>query len=328
VIRRIAIVAYPNVQLVDVVGPLEVFALADRFSRECGRGAAYSAEVVASSPEPVTASNGLTILPGRALAAVRGELDTIIVAGGAGTPVAMRDMVLQGWLQRRARTTRRVASVCSGAFVLAAAGLLDGKRATTHWSECDRLAEAFPETTVERDPIFVRDGNIVTSAGVTAGMDLALALVEEDLGRDLALHVARWMVLFVRRPGGQSQFSAQLAAQQASRGPLREPLAELLSFISEQPAADLSVSALAQRCDMSERNFARVFRREIATTPAEYVERARVEVARRLLEETATSLDAVASTCGFGSIETFRRSFHRVLGVAPSSYRSRFRTAS
>jgi transcriptional regulator GlxA family with amidase domain len=213
-----------------------------------------------------------------------------------------------------------VSSVCTGAFVLAKAGLLDGRRATTHWASCDRLAARYPAVTVEPDPIFVRDGNVYTSAGVTAGMDLALALVEEDLGRKTALEVARRLVLFVKRPGGQSQFSAQLAAQTADR----EPLRELQDWIGGNLDADLSVPALARRAHMSERNFARAFRRELGLTPAAYVEIARVESARMALESAATPVEVVARQAGFGTVETMRRAFHRRLGVGPADYRARF----
>ena len=211
-------------------------------------------------------------------------------------------------------------SVCTGAFVLAEAGLLDGHRATTHWASCDRLAERYTDVSVERDPIFVRDGNVYTSAGVTAGMDLALALVEEDLGRRTALEVARWLVLFVKRPGGQSQFSSQLAAQTAAR----EPLRDLQEWIAGNLDGDLSVPALADRAHMSERNFARAFRRELGLTPAAYVEVARVEAARIALESSATPVDVVAAQTGFGTVETMRRAFHRRLGVGPAAYRARF----
>ena len=211
--------------------------------------------------------------------------------------------------------------MCSGAFLLARAGLLAGRRATTHWSVCDELARIFPDTTVDPDAIYVRDGNVATSAGITAGMDLALALVEEDLGRELALEVARWLVLFVRRPGGQSQFSTQLRSQSAERAPIRE----LQTWIVEHPTDDLSVGNLASRVAMSPRHFARVFTRETGVTPAVYVEATRVELGRRLLEETGLGLDAVAEAAGFGSVETLRRAFHRTLGVAPSDYRARFR---
>ena len=323
-VRQIAMVAYPGVQSLDVVGPLEVFSTANRFDRHGamvndGRASAYRVDVVTTTGSPFAASSGLTMLPTRRLDQLR-RVDTVVVAGGTGTPEAMRDSELLAWLREIAPKTRRIASVCSGAFVLAAAGLLAGRRATTHWSECDRLANMFDDIVVESDPIFVRDGNIATSAGVTAGMDLALAFVEEDLGRDVALAVARWLVMFVGRPGGQSQFSAQLSGQQSQR----EELRDLQLFIAEHPTSDLSVGALCSRVAMSERNFARVFSREVGVTPGEYVERTRVEVARRLLQETSLSLELVAHGSGFGSAETLRRAFHRQISVAPRDYRSRF----
>jgi transcriptional regulator GlxA family with amidase domain len=219
---------------------------------------------------------------------------------------------------------RRLAAVCTGTFLLAEAGLLDGRRATTHWRACEQLARRYPTITVERDPIFVRDGNVHTSAGVTAGMDLALALVEADHGRALALRVARELVMFLQRPGGQSQFSTQLAVQTADR----EPLRELQARIADHLADDLSVPALAAQVAMSERNFARMFTREVGLTPARFVERARVEGARRRLEESADSTDMVAAQSGFASAEVMRRSFVRLLGVPPSAYRGRFRSVA
>ena len=314
--KTVLVVAYPEVQLLDVAGPLEVFALAERF-----RAGSYRVEVVTSDGRPLRTSSGLELVPHAPVDAYEQGADTVLVAGGNGTVTAMGDDHLVKWLQTAAPRCRRVASVCSGAFLLATAGLLDGRRATTHWSVCDELARAFPSTTVDADAIYVRDGPVATSAGITAGMDLALALIEEDLGRELALEVARWLVLFVRRPGGQSQFSTQLRAQAAERVPLRE----LQTWIVENPTADLSVGALASRVAMSPRHFARVFARETGVTPAAYVEASRVDLARRLLEETGLGLDAVADGAGFGSVETLRRAFHRTLGVAPSDYRSRFR---
>src|SRR5262249_52522221 len=195
----------------------------------------------------------------------------------------------------------------TGTFILAATGLLDGRRATTHWAWCASLASMFPAVHVDPDPIFVRDGNLYSSAGVTAGMDLALSLVEEDLGRTAALETARQLVLFLRRPGGQSQFSAQLSAQAAERQPLRE----LVAWIVDHPDADLSVEALARRAAMSPRHFARVFTREVGTTPARYVETVRVEAARRRLEEATNGVDAIADACGFGTAETMRRALLR-----------------
>ena len=213
--------------------------------------------------------------------------------------------------------------MCSGAFVLAEAGLLDGKRATTHWRVCDLLARSFPAVEVDPDPIYVRDGNVWTSAGVTAGMDLALALVEEDLGRDVALAIARRMVLFLRRPANQSQFSAPLQAQAAERDGIREAQ----HLVTEHPEGDCSVAALARAAAMSERNFARCFTDEVGVTPARYVERVRVETARRLLEDTDEGVEAIAAAAGFGTAETMRRTFLRLLRTNPTEYRRRFRAA-
>ena len=281
--RRVTVVAFPDVEVLDVAGPLEVFAQAAHFRR-----AAYTTEILTSGASPIVCSAGVKLVPD-------------------GT----------------APRVRRLASVCSGTFLLAEAGLLDGRRVTTHWRGCDELARRYPALTVERDPIFVRDGTVYTSAGVTAGMDLALALVEEDHGRQLALRVARQLVMFLKRPGGQSQFSAQLALQTADR----EPLRELQAWIADHLDGDLSVPVLAAEVAMSERNFARVFTRDVGVTPARFVERARVEGARRRLEESADGVEMVAARCGFGSAEVMRRAFLRLLGVPPSAYRGRFRSA-
>jgi transcriptional regulator GlxA family with amidase domain len=312
--RRVVIVAFPGVQPLDVVGPAEVFTTAATVSR-----GAYSVEVAAPESGPVP-STSVGVVADRALRSCRGPIDTLVVAGGPGSRDAARDDAFVSWVRAAAARSRRVSSVCTGAFVLARAGLLDGRRATTHWASCERLAQRHSAVTVEPDPIFVRDGEVYTSAGVTAGMDLALALVEDDLGRRVALEVARWLVLFVKRPGGQSQFSAQLAAQT----PDREPLRELQEWIAGNLDADLSVPALAARAHMSERNFARAFRRELGLTPGAYVEVARVEAARIALESAATPVDVVARQAGFGTVETMRRAFHRRLGVGPAEYRARF----
>jgi transcriptional regulator GlxA family with amidase domain len=322
----VALVGYPDVQLLDVAGPLEVFASTSRWLLAEGRRTTpgYAVELLARAPGTVATSSGLRLVADRAYRAVRGGVDTLLVAGGPGTPAAMRDRALLAWLRRMASRVRRLGAVCTGTFVLAEAGLLDGRRATSHWNWCATLAERYPRVTVDPDPIFIRDGHVYTSAGVTAGMDLALALVEEDYGRDVALQVARQLVLFLRRPGGQSQFSAQLATQAADR----EPLRELQAWIVDHPGADLSVPALARRVAMSPRNFARVFAQEVGTTPARFVEAVRVEAARRRLEESAHGVDVVASACGFGTAEAMRRAFLRRLRVPPSAYRSRFRTAT
>jgi transcriptional regulator GlxA family with amidase domain len=314
--RRIVLVAFDRLQALDLVGPAEVFSIASRL----GAGA-YTTEVVAGAKQEIATSSGLRLRPDRTLGACRGPIDTLVVVGGEGVPAALRDARLVGWIGRAAARSRRVASVCNGAFLLARAGLLDGRRATTHWAACEALARRHPEIEVEPDAIFVKDGDVYSSAGVTAGMDLSLALVEQDLGREAALEVARWLVLFLKRPGGQSQFSAQLSAQIAER----EPLKELQAWIADNLGADLAVPALAERACMSPRNFARAFRREVGVTPAAYVEAARVEAARVALDGTHEPIDSVARRCGFGTVETMRRAFHRRLGVGPSSYRERFR---
>lgn len=308
--RRIVIVAFPDVQALDVTGPAEVFTQAG----------GYVVQVAAPRAEPLRTGSGYAIVPELALGDVRGPIDTLLVAGGEGTRAAARDEDLIDWLRTIAPRARRVASVCTGAFLLARAGLLDGRRATTHWAWCDELARQFPQVIVEPDPIFVADGNVHTSAGVTAGMDLALALVEEDLGPAAALAVARQLVMFVRRPGGQAQFSTGLAAQAAGHAPLRE----LQAWMADHLDGDLSVEALADRAHMSPRSFARAFRRETGTTPAAHVEALRVERARLLLESTASPVAAVARACGFGTVETMRRAFARRVGVPPAAYRSRF----
>ena len=252
------------------------------------------------------------------------EIDTLIVPGGRGTRPLVADETLLGWISQTTSHVRRTASVCTGAFLLAAAGLLDGRRATTHWASAEALARSYPAVQVDPDPIFLRDGNIWTSAGVTAGMDLALALVEDDLDRDAALEIARHLVLFLRRPGNQSQFSATLAAQE----PEREPLREVQRLVVEDVAAEHSVEAMAARAHMSPRHFARSFRAEIGVTPARYVERVRLEAARRRLEDTAEPIAAIASGCGFGTAETMRRVFLRALEVGPAEYRRRFQSRS
>ena len=313
--RRIVLVAFPDVQSLDISGPSEVFSLAERAAP-----GAYAIELVSIAGGPVPASSGLTLLAHSSTAACRGAIDTLVVAGGLGARDAARDERLLSWIRLAARRSRRVSSVCTGAFLLARAGLLDGCRATTHWAACDALKRNYPSIEVQSDPIFVRDGNVYTSAGVTAGIDLSLALVEEDLGRRAALDVARALVLFVRRPGGQAQFSAGLAGQAAERPSLRD----LQDWIAGNVDRDLSVTALAARSFMSPRNFARVFGREVGVTPAAYVESVRIERARVLLETTALPLEEVATRCGFGSPETLRRSFARRLRVSPSEYRRRF----
>jgi transcriptional regulator GlxA family with amidase domain len=270
----------------------------------------------------MTRNGGYGIAPLRTTKELRGPIDTLIVAGGFGVYDAVEDGGLIRWIRSAAKRSRRVTSVCSGSFLLARAGLLEGKRATTHWSSCAELARRHPEVEVDPNPIFVHDGDVWTSAGVTSGMDLALALVEDDLGREVALEVARWLVLFLQRPGGQAQFSSHLQSQLAERMPLRE----LQGWIADNLDGDLRVEALAERAAMSPRNFARAFRREVGMTPAAYVTELRVESARQRLEGGSEPIENVAASCGFGTPETMRRAFARRMGVPPADYRARFRT--
>ncbi len=319
--RQIAILVYPGVQSLDFAGPLEVFTGAQRLIEATDRSErGYEIKLVSHEGKALQSSSGLTVTPHASLASVPTAIDTLIVAGGQGCMEAVADHALLEWIVRVASTARRTASVCTGAFLLAAAGLLDGRRATTHWASAAELAARHPEVEVDPEPIFVRDGPIWTSAGVTAGMDLALALVEEDLDRDAALTIARHLVLFLRRPGNQSQFSATLSAQQPARAGLRE----VQRHVVEHPASELSVEELAACAHMSPRHFARAFRAETGVTPARYVERVRLEAARRRLEDTAEPIAAVAVSCGFGTTETMRRVFLRALDVGPAEYRRRF----
>jgi transcriptional regulator GlxA family with amidase domain len=319
--RQIAILVFPGVQSLDLTGPLEVFSAAQRLVDASARGArGYEIRILSRDGAPLRTSSGLTITPHAALHESRGPIDTLIVAGGDGHAAASRDQALLRWIARASARARRTASVCTGAFLLAAAGLLDGRRATTHWASARALERAYPLVQVDPDPIFVRDGSIWTSAGVTAGMDLALALVEDDLDRDAALLIARHLVLFLRRPGNQSQFSATLVAQQ----PERDALREIQRSVLENVAGDHRVEAMAARAHMSPRHFARAFRSETGVTPARYVERVRLEAARRRLEDTPEPIAAVAAACGFGTAETMRRVFIRALEVAPAEYRRRF----
>ncbi len=318
-VRVIDVLAYPAVQLLDVTGPVQVFASANDIVEGSGGTRPYQLRVVSQGGQDVTASAGLALAAGP-LTQAGDELDTLLVAGGEGVDAAAENPVLVDWVRRRATEARRVASVCTGAVLLAAAGILDGRRAATHWMFCARLAQRFPAVRVEPDPIFVRDGPVWTSAGVTAGIDLALALVEEDLGRAVALAVARYLVVFLKRPGGQAQFSAALALQAAE-----DKFGALHAWISEHLADDLPLSVLADQAGMSERSFSRHYAEATGQTPARAIERLRLEAARRLLSETRLPLKRISQRCGFGSEETMRRSFLRLLSVSPQDYRDRFR---
>jgi transcriptional regulator GlxA family with amidase domain len=320
--RRIAMLAFPDVQMLDVTGPLEVFARSSRWLQDHGkrRDPAYTVEIIGLKPGPFRASSGLRLYADYGIADVPDGIDTLLLAGGMGVARCRRQPALMKWLRAQAKRVRRLGSVCTGAFLLADAGLLRGRKATTHWNHCMAFAREFPDIALEPDTIFVRQGSLYTSGGVTAGMDLALALVEEDHGKELALAVARELVMFVKRPGGQSQFSAQLSVQLAET----EPLRELQSFIIDHPEADLSVQALAARVAMSPRNFARVFTQDVGMTPARFVASVRVETARRLLETGTDSIAEICDASGLGTIESMRRAFTRAVGIPPGQYRERF----
>jgi transcriptional regulator GlxA family with amidase domain len=316
--RVVEVLAYDAVQLLDVAGPLQVFASANDLSAEAGNPPPYTLQVVAPAAFSVTASAGLGLAT-RPLSPIAAPLDTLIVAGGPGVEAAATDPALVQWLRQRSARARRVSSVCTGAFLLAASGVLDGRRAATHWSVCAELARRFPAIQVEPDPIFVRDGPTWTSAGVTAGIDLALALVEDDLGRTTALSVARYLVVFLKRPGGQAQFSTALSLQTAE-----DRFGALHAWISQHLAHDMSLPVLASRAGMSERSFSRHYTAATGLTPARAVERLRIEAARRLLSESRLPVKRIAQRCGFGSEETMRRSFLRLLAATPQDYRARF----
>jgi transcriptional regulator GlxA family with amidase domain len=311
---------YPRAQILDITGPLEVFARTARWLHE-HRGiqpAAYDVELVAARAGPLQTSGGLSVIATRRYLDVR-RADTLLVCGGIGYREAMRDKVLIEWIRRQSTKVERLGSICTGALLLAAAGLLDEKSATTHWDYCDRLARMAPRTRVERDAIYVQSDGIYTSAGVTAGMDMALAMVEADWGKATALAIAQELVMYIKRPGGQSQFSRHISAQ------LRDDLfGDLELWIFDHLGDDLSVERLAERAGMSSRHFARLFTQRLGTTPAAYVRRVRVEEARRRIESGSTRLKHVARQCGFADEQRLRRAFRNVLGVTPIEYRSRF----
>ena len=314
--RTVAILAMPGVQLLDISGPLDVFAEANA---QAGR-AAYRLLVGACAAGPLVSSSGLRVTPDF----VAGQdadmaIDTLLVAGCPNATEVSLDAAILDWLRSASAQSRRFGSVCSGAFALAAAGLLDGARVTTHWAVAAALAAAFPDVTVDEDAIHIRDGKVRTAAGVTAGLDLALALVEEDLGRDIAMRVASQLVMFFKRPGGQLQFSRKGDAVPAGRSALQD----VQRWVAANPALDHSVAELAKRLDVSPRHFSRMFHAEVGMTPAAWVEVARVEAARRLLEDGQATPKQVAACCGFVDVDVLRRAFQRRVGVTPADYRRR-----
>lgn len=315
--RAVEIVMFSDAQVLDVAGPLQVFASANNIAAQSDQELPYRVRVVA--PEtPVPTSAGLALLADP-LPPHGKPVDALIVAGGQGVFAACENKLLVAWLTRRAERARRVASVCNGAFLLAAAGLLDGRRVVTHWADCAKLAENYPKVQVETNPIFVRDGSIWTSAGVTAGIDMSLDLVEQDLGPEIALAISRELVVFLKRSGGQDQFSSLLTLQSEA-----EDFAPLHAWIADHLTADLTVPALAAWVGKSERSFIRHYKARTGVTPSRAVERIRVEAARHLLTSTKLPIKRIVRDCGFGSAETLRRGFLRVLGTTPQAYRASF----
>ncbi len=321
-LRPVGIFFYDNCQIVDATGPAAVFGAANVELKTAGSSARYAVSTASVRAGRVDTSCGVAVVADIGVDRPPPAYDTLIVAGGKGVHAVLQNPEVVGWIAKAAGKARRVVSVCTGAFLLAEAGILDGKRAVTHWYHCDALAERYPRVRVETDPIFVRDGNVFTSAGVTAGMDLALSLVEMDHGRDIALTAARDMVMFMKRPGGQAQYSAHLAEQAAAEGAMRDLQLWLLENLDE----DINVEAMAAKANMSVRTFNRRFKAETGRTPARWVAECRVDAARRLLQESPLPVKAVAARCGFGAEERMRRAFHRAICISPDDYRHRFST--
>jgi transcriptional regulator GlxA family with amidase domain len=312
--RSVVILGFPGVQALDLVGPHDVFTGAALLTE-----GGYRVSVVSRDGQPVTTGTGLAFV-GETMPEPR-DIDTLILPGGAGVDAVRDDAATMAWIRRAAATARRVVSVCTGAFLAAEAGLLDGCRATTHWAYAEQMARQFPAVTVDREPIFLRSSEKVwTAAGVAAGIDLSLALVEDDHGTEVAQTVARYLVLYLRRPGGQTQFAAPVWMPRARRQPIRD----VQEAIEAEPGAAHSISDLARRVAMSPRHFTRVFTDEVGEAPGAYVERVRTEAARRQLEETDDTVVTIAARCGFGTSETMRRNFIRRVGVSPDQYRKTF----
>lgn len=322
--KRVVILGLPPVDALDVIGPAEVFTLANRL--HSGGTAPYLLELVCPGPDlDLESETGIGLKAHRTVEQERRSskpIDTLVVASGFNPEQQLDRAVIQ-WIRNRSRSVRRICSICVGAFALADAGLLDGRRATTHWGMAKRLAELYPAVVVDPNPIWVKDGNVYTSAGISAGIDLALALVGEDLGDDLALEVAKNLVLFLRRPGGQAQFSVSLQAQHG----LSSKLEGLRTWISENLHLALTVDVLADKLAMSVRTLIRTFERELHTTPAKYVEDVRLEAVRRALE-LGGSIEEIARRCGYRSVDVLRKAFVRRVGVSPREYAQRFAQAA
>jgi transcriptional regulator GlxA family with amidase domain len=323
--RLVVVVAFEGVQLLDVAGPVQTFASANEIAKDTS-GAPYRIVVSSRGGGPLRTSAGLPLLTQPLAAATRKTpIDTLILPGGPGVHAALKDGGTVDWVRHQLSSARRIASVCTGAFLLAETGILAGQRATTHWKSCSRLQQLYPDVLVDPDPIYVHDGCIWTSAGVTAGIDLSLALIEEDLGRKIAMQVARHLVVFLNRPGGQSQFSAPLEAQAvAADGNAPNHFAPLHGWIAENLTGDMRVERLAEQAGMSPRTFARVYAAKMGITPARMVEKIRIEAVRRILEESDMPIKRIASQCGFAQEDRLRRAFARQVGTTPAEYRQRF----
>jgi transcriptional regulator GlxA family with amidase domain len=319
-IREVVVVGHPGVLGMELVGACDIFSFANEVAAEAGRPPAYRVTVASMGGGPLALGGGLELAGTADLAGLRRPIDTLLVAGGRCAHEAAEDDAFVRVVRRAAARSRRVGALCTGAFILAAAGLLEGRRATTHWLFGDLLAQRHPGVSVDTDPVFTGSDGVWTSAGVTASFDLLLSFVEDDLGADLARDVARVLVVFLRRTGNQAQYSAQLQTQVADRRPVRE----LQQYIADHPDADLSLAALARRLNMSPRHLGRVFCQQVGMSPGRYVERIRLETARRRLEESDHTVEAVALSAGFGSTETMRRVFVSNLAVSPADYRRRF----
>ena len=316
--HRIGVVIYPHAEVLDITGPHEVFSMAAAFQRQQRSSSPYEVFLIAKTPQPVVMSSGMKLHPDYSFEDCPLPLDTLVIPGAEAIEQAIDDQALLDWIQQQAQRVRRLVSICTGAFFLARLGLLDGKRVTTHWGYCQLLQKHYPKLEVVPDALYIRQGNIYTSAGITAGMDLALALVEEDESKELAMSIARKLVLFYRRPGGQKQFSEFILSQSSSH------FNELIDWIMQNLGADLSIERLARQVNMSPRNFTRLFKKELEDTPGKFIEKLRLRHARILLENRTSALKEIAGQCGFKSEEQMRRAFQRELCVTPQEYRTRF----
>ena len=328
--RHIAMLVYPDCLMIDAIAPIEVFNFTNAALQVTGRiplsESVYTVSIVAEQRGPVKTSSGVCIVADKGYEDIDDSIDTLMIAGATHPSQLegpIKDTKLRSFLVKTTHKVRRMVSICTGALILAEAGLLDGRKATTHWLYCDQLALQYKNIRVEPDKIFIRDGNMYTSGGVTAGIDLALSLVEEDWGWEVASSVARGMLIYMRRPGGQSQFSSYVFNEAKTRKDFRE----LQAWIVSNPNKDLSVEQLAERMSMSSRNFSRLFCQEIGVTPAKFVEGIRLEAARNMMLQTDLPMESVAAQCGFGSAEQMRRSFQRILKTTPQEHRSLFKMA-